>query len=387
MTKPQAPLEPTFSDMLRTDVNRRAARRRLSSTLLYCQEHSTIDWPVGNGKGDRRLLCEAPFGPFRQKVPVTFYRLFPCIRPKEAGMDWRSATAMVAVVLAAVGLSAVVDGGEPGGAREAASREGIVADWMLQDYVSVRLPRKLERRKEAWREKHLTAPESKPDAPVPEDLVCFRSDRDSVVEQRMVGRVLEELGDEGKSARAEAETLLASTVPGRDPRWKELYVRACELRRAKRLAPLLERWTRFVFNEHRHIPNTWKYTEGLSDAQSGRFFRPGSSLNVLEIDGLYASVRTLIDDPGGMLRNPDVSHDGARILFAWKKSDRGDDFHLYEMDVRNARAVHPAHRRPGHVADYEGDRTCPTATTSSSARRAACRPSTATGSEVSNLLR
>src|SRR3989304_1665798 len=24
------------------------------------------------GKGDRRLLCGAPFGPFRQKVPVTF---------------------------------------------------------------------------------------------------------------------------------------------------------------------------------------------------------------------------------------------------------------------------------------------------------------------------
>ena len=24
------------------------------------------------GKGDRHLLCEAPEGPFRQKVPVTF---------------------------------------------------------------------------------------------------------------------------------------------------------------------------------------------------------------------------------------------------------------------------------------------------------------------------
>jgi hypothetical protein len=27
---------------------------------------------TGCGKGDRHLLCEAPFGPFRQKVPVTF---------------------------------------------------------------------------------------------------------------------------------------------------------------------------------------------------------------------------------------------------------------------------------------------------------------------------
>jgi hypothetical protein len=27
---------------------------------------------AGRGKGDRHLLCEAPEGPFRQKVPVTF---------------------------------------------------------------------------------------------------------------------------------------------------------------------------------------------------------------------------------------------------------------------------------------------------------------------------
>jgi len=259
---------------------------------------------------------------------------------------------MVALLLVAAALSAVVHGAEPGARREAASRESIVADWTLQDYVSVRLPRELEQRKEAWREEHLTAPESKPDAPVPEDLACFRSDRDAVVEHRMVGRVLEELGDEAGSARSEADTLLASAVPGADRRWKELYVRACELRRAKRLAALGERWTRFVFNQHRHIPNTWKYTEGLSDAQGGRFFRPGSSLNVLEMDGHYGSVRTLIEDPRGMLRNPDVSYDGDRILFAWKKSDREDDYHLYEMDAATEQVRQLTHGL--HVADYEG---------------------------------
>jgi len=28
----------------------------------------------------------------------------------------------------------------------------------------------------------------------------------------------------------------------------------------------------------------------------------------------------------------DVSHDGTRLLFAWKTSDREDDYHLYELD-------------------------------------------------------
>jgi hypothetical protein len=32
---------------------------------------------TARGKGDRHLLCEAPEGPFRQKVPVTFSAALP----------------------------------------------------------------------------------------------------------------------------------------------------------------------------------------------------------------------------------------------------------------------------------------------------------------------
>jgi hypothetical protein len=49
------------------------------------------------------------------------------------------------------------------------------------------------------------------------------------------------------------------------------------------------------------------------------------------MNGSYGIVRTLIDDPKGVIRDPDVSYDGKRILFAWKKSEREDDYHLYEM--------------------------------------------------------
>jgi Tol biopolymer transport system component len=34
-----------------------------------------------------------------------------------------------------------------------------------------------------------------------------------------------------------------------------------------------------------------------------------------------------------VIRDPDVSWDGRRVLFAWKKSDREDDYDLYEMEV------------------------------------------------------
>jgi len=236
--------------------------------------------------------------------------------------------------------------------REAASRQAIQRDWLLQDYMSIALPEELQRQKRQWRDTHLKARESKPDPPVLADLACFVDQHDSIVEQGMIDRVLEELPADAGPIRAEVASLLAAKTPGRDPRWRELYLRGCELRRARRLRPLLLRWKRFVFSQHRHIRNTWKYTEGLSDAQSGRFFAPGSSLEVLEMDGPYGRVRTLIEDPGGMLRNPDVSFDAAHILFAWKKSDRGDDYHLYEMDVAGG-AIRQLTDGLG-FADYEG---------------------------------
>ena len=46
------------------------ARRPCSASTQALDSRSGAE-NVG-GKGDRHLLCEAPEGPFRQKVPVTF---------------------------------------------------------------------------------------------------------------------------------------------------------------------------------------------------------------------------------------------------------------------------------------------------------------------------
>ena len=243
-------------------------------------------------------------------------------------------------------------GQTPPAAGEAASRAAIVRDWMLQDYMSIPLPEELEREKRQWREKHLRASESKLDAPVLDHLGCFVSDRDSVVERRMILHVATELTDHARPIQNEVDALLRAERSGSDPRWKQLYLRACELRRSKRLEPLLSRWKRFVFNQHRHIPTSWKYTEGLSTAHRYRFFAAGSSLNVLDMRDAYGTVRPLLEDPRGMLRNPDVSYDGKRLLFAWKKSDRDDDYHLYEMELAAGKIRQLT--KGSQLADYEG---------------------------------
>ena len=241
---------------------------------------------------------------------------------------------------------------KPSPGREAASREGVLRDWMLQDYMTIALPAPLAREKAQWRKKHLRSVEARFDPPVLETLSCFVSRIDHVVEKRMVECVVSQLGTGGTSLRAELERLVGKGVSGRDPAWKQLYVRACEARRIERLAPLVAAGQRFVFDQHRQHAASWKYTEGLSDARQHRFFAPGASLEILEMDGAYGRVVTLIDDPMGCIRNPDVSYDGRRVLFAWKRADRDDDFHLYEMDV----ATRTLRQLTGGLgfADYEG---------------------------------
>ena len=65
------------------------------------------------------------------------------------------------------------------------------------------------------------------------------------------------------------------------------------------------------------------------------FFVPGSRLSVFAFDEgtVYGSTETLVDDPHGMLRDVDLSFDKDRLAFAWKKSDRLDDYHIYEYDL------------------------------------------------------
>ena len=97
---------------------------------------------------------------------------------------------------------------------------------------------------------------------------------------------------------------------------------------------------------------------------------------MLEWEGLNGQIRPLIEDPQGILRNPDVSFDGRRVLFAWKKSNFGDDFHLYEIEVDGG-AIRQL--TSGRALPITKACTCPTAT-SCSVPRAVVRRSIAIGS-------
>jgi len=66
-----------------------------------------------------------------------------------------------------------------------------------------------------------------------------------------------------------------------------------------------------------------------------RSFRGGGTVKTF--DAGTGKVRTLLDVPGGIARDPDVSFDGRRVLFSMRK-DIKDDYHLYELAVSGAGA-------------------------------------------------
>jgi len=173
-------------------------------------------------------------------------------------------------------------------------------------------------------------------------------------------RSLKDRGNVNLDGLFVSDTTEGLTVPKTAP--KPAAPRKLPPEARKLLAPFRAKIRRIIFTKHFDMGGShYAYTDAVSNEDTlnpgGRVkefnFRGGSSLCLLEIgDDDVVKETTLLHDDDGVFRDPDVSYDGRRVLFAWKKSARGDDYHLYEMDVA-ARKVRQLTFGLG-VADYEG---------------------------------
>ncbi len=214
----------------------------------------------------------------------------------------------------------------------------LECDWMLQDMAACGYPC------------------SDPSTASQYPIRWFGPRADAGLERTLLFRVVEELGARGKEVRTEVERLSKAGTASHAAAWLELYAATCRLRRENRLRTLAMKCPALVFTKHFNMGGShYAFTEGLSDAQSERHFVPGAALCLLEMKGETGTtpvVRPLLEDPNGVIRDPDVSYEADRVLFAWKKSDRQDDYHLHEMDLASGK-VRQLTFGLG-FADYEG---------------------------------
>lgn len=149
---------------------------------------------------------------------------------------------------------------------------------------------------------------------------------------RLVERAMQELPAE---RAAEYRERLRAVGDGRVETVLRLYQQAAQERRKQRLAALAARCPRIAFTKFDDQGQGYAPRPAVSDGRGGGFI-PGGSLCLLELQGDQCQTRTLVDAPQGMIRDPEVSFDGKRLLFAWRKS-ASDDLHLYEYELANGR--------------------------------------------------
>lgn len=116
----------------------------------------------------------------------------------------------------------------------------------------------------------------------------------------------------------------------------KIYLKSCEQRRERRLKDFVKNSPEVVYTKLRPLrPSFYAYTEGLSDARHEFNFFPGGALCRIKMNGIWAEEETLLSDEDGGFRDLDVHFDGGHLLFAWKKSPKKDDYHLYEMNLKD----------------------------------------------------
>jgi hypothetical protein len=174
-----------------------------------------------------------------------------------------------------------------------------------------------------------------------------RSLKNSSTWEEMAGKVISELSDSPRRMEL-SQKLNANNID-----LTGLYLKACEERRKEFLSLLESKGQEYIFvKRYRFTPSFFAYTEGLSDARNEHSFTPGSALCKASLVDGEVKITTLLEDKNGVIRDPDVSYDGKKILFAWKKSYDKDDYHLYEMNTED-NSVTQITFGPYH-ADFEG---------------------------------
>lgn len=78
-------------------------------------------------------------------------------------------------------------------------------------------------------------------------------------------------------------------------------------------------------NDHHNTATLFQYGE-INESS----FDPGSAMRIFDVD--TRSSKTLIETHTGIVRDPELSFDGKKVLFSMRKS-KEDAYHIYEMDI------------------------------------------------------
>lgn len=196
---------------------------------------------------------------------------------------------------------------------------------------------------------------------------AFTSQRDAATERALVQKVLEELPKTGPSLsglRQRLDNLVETTLPGRDPAWRSLYLDACAARRRARLQDVRAKAPSFLYVKH----GIFGCMQGLAgkydipDEQVRDFtygFQRGGQLclGTIQEDGSVQH-EVLLEKPEGAICYPSLSWDGRTLVFSMRNDFDADSYSLYTLDLPTRQLTQITfpilnHGKPLPVADCE----------------------------------
>ena len=182
--------------------------------------------------------------------------------------------------------------------------------------------------------------------------------RGNSLEKKLIANVLSEI--DAPDLQKQLNNLTTSSSSPDDPAWLTLYVKACGVRRQQRLAPLLKETKQIIYATHMNMGTIYLATEtqGCPD---------GSQLRLIDLTpealGQPLTDELLFDSENGIVRDPELSFDGKKMLFAWRKTNKNlnttgklapatGNYKIYEMDLET-RAIRPLTTDGTYGADIE----------------------------------
>ncbi|NLX54463.1 MAG: hypothetical protein GXY58_05060, partial [Planctomycetaceae bacterium] len=132
-------------------------------------------------------------------------------------------------------------------------------------------------------------------------------------------------------------TVMRATDNGRDPLWRG----ARAAKRRAFLADFRKDFKQFVYIKHIVMGNSIMHaTDDLSDASYQEWrgvpdYRFGTSQLILATISAGGSVsqEVLLEEPDGIIRDPDLSFDAKTLVFAKRRSLERDDYHLWTLNL------------------------------------------------------
>jgi len=157
--------------------------------------------------------------------------------------------------------------------------------------------------------------------------------------KRIITNALSDSGAQAALYKQQFDQMIAGDVT--DSELFALYELVCKVRRKERLKPLLAKTKQIIFAK-RPIFGGIFYVNEMSGS---KYPTELSSIDLTpELSGEFAEVTTFFDSQNGMVRDPEISFDGKKMLFAWRKTRKDismfksyapetGNYQIYEMDL------------------------------------------------------